>query len=56
MKALVHEMRILLAEWLLLRARRMMPGDARECAPLAKALDGYVAESNRINRWEKFPA
>lgn len=56
MKAIVHEVRILIAEWLLHCSLRLMPGDARECEPLEKALDGYVTETNRINRWEKFPA
>ena len=55
-RAILHELRIRRAEWHLRRARRAMPKDAPESAPLNKALDGYADEAFRLARWEKFPA
>lgn len=56
MKALVHEARIALSEWLLRCARCAMPADAPEAAALTRHLADYANETAPIKRWEKFPA
>jgi hypothetical protein len=50
------ELRIMLAELLLMQAQRVMPSHAPEAKPLAEALDLYFPQSAQIARWEKFPA
>jgi hypothetical protein len=51
-----HELRILMSEWLLGLSLRVMPADAPEASPLARAIDGYCDEALRLNAWGKFPA
>lgn len=56
MKAVGLELRILFAEWLMRLSYHVMPADAAEAVPMAKAYGEYADDVRRINRWEKFPA
>jgi hypothetical protein len=56
MKAVWLEFRIMFAEWLMRLSYHVMPADAPEAVPMAKAIGAYGDDVRQIGRWQKFPA
>jgi len=54
MNSIWHDLRIFLAEWLLCKARDVMPKAAEEHDAMARAYDGYFNEAIQIQRWGRF--
>jgi hypothetical protein len=50
-RSLRQELRVMLAEWLLKRALLVMPEEAPEAVPMARALGAYADEVMHLNRW-----